>query len=86
MIQSTANRKDGKNMESIIDFFVSQKRLRNAMWPYEFQNSVLITDGYANRKVYKARPQEKIDNVVALCDALAVFDFTEMRVMQVSEE
>lgn len=59
---------------------------KNAMWPYEFQNSVLITDGYGNRKVYKARPQEKIDNVVALCDALAVFDFTEMRVMQVSEE
>ena len=55
------------------------------MWPYEFQNSVLITDGYGNRKVYKARPQEKIDNVVALCDALAVFDFTEMRVMQVSD-
>ena len=73
-------------MESIIDFFVSQKRLRNAMWLYEFQNSVLITDGYGNRKVYKSRPQEKIDNVVALCDALAVFDFTEMRVMQVSEE
>ena len=56
------------------------------MWPYEFQNSVLITDGYGNRKVYKARPQDKIDNVVALCDSLAVFDFTEMRVMQVSEE
>lgn len=59
---------------------------KNSMWPYQFQNSVLIADHYGNRKVYKARPHEKIDNVVALCDALAMFEHTEMRVMLVEDK
>ena len=53
----------------------------NPMWPWQFGNC-RVEEVHELRKLLKAAPNEKIDNVHALIDAFYCFDLSEGRIQQ----
>ena len=53
----------------------------NPMWPWQFGNC-RVEEVHELRKLLKAAPNEKIDNIHALIDAFYCFDLSEGRIQQ----
>lgn len=51
---------------------------QNPLWAFEFGNAVLVEDTMDNKRITKAKPQNKIDNILALCNALDCYDISEV--------